>query len=50
MERRMKERAQEDAESGGGLRKAVEEGRYCETCDCPKPDMCHHCSVCKSAC
>ena len=47
MERRMKERAQEDAESGGGLRKAVEEGRYCETCDCPKPDMCHHCSVCK---
>jgi len=47
MERRIEERAREDAESGGGLRRAIEEGRYCETCDTPKPDMCHHCSVCK---
>ena len=50
MERRMKERAQVDAESGGGLRKAVEEGRYCETCDCPKPDMVITVRCVKGAC
>jgi palmitoyltransferase len=48
MERRANETRREDGgETGNGLREAIERGRFCETCDTVKPDLCHHCSVCK---
>lgn len=37
----------DDRESARRTARAVANGGFCETCDDVKPDMCHHCSVCR---